>query len=43
MAKIVGSEDPELTFFHKHSKITAIYRAIIYENDLKLAGKTYHA
>ena len=39
MAKIVESEDTELTCFHKHSKIKTIYRAIIYENDLKTGRK----
>ena len=39
MAKIVESEDPELIFFHKHSKITTISRAIIYENNLKTSRK----
>lgn len=39
MAKIVESEDTELTFFHKHSKIPTIYRVIIYENDLRTSRK----
>ena len=32
-------KDPELTFFHVHTKITTIYRAAIDENSLRLTEK----
>ena len=32
-------KDPELTFFHAHTKITTIYRAAIDENSLRLTEK----
>lgn len=35
-------KDPELTFFHAHSKITPIYKAAIDENSLRLTEKISH-
>ena len=34
-------ENPELTSSHGHTKITTIYRATIYENDLKTDRKDF--
>lgn len=34
-------KDPELTLFHKHTKITTIYRGTIDEEYLRLAGKIF--
>ena len=34
-------KDPELTFFHAHTKITTIYRETIYEDDLKTSTKDF--
>lgn len=31
VVKMVEEEDPELTSFHRHTKIKVIYRATIYE------------
>ena len=37
---MVKQEDPELTSFHRHTKIT-IYRTTTYENDLKISRKDF--
>ena len=37
---MVKQEDPELTSFHRHTKIT-IYRTTTYENDLKTNRKDF--
>ena len=36
-----GQEDSELTFSHRHTKITNIYRAVIDENDLRTSRKDF--
>ena len=36
-----GQEDSELTFSHRHSKITNIYRAVIEKNDLRTGRKDF--
>ena len=41
VAKIMEWEDPELTSSHEHTKITTIYRATTYENDLKTSRKDF--
>lgn len=41
MAKIVEKEDSELISFHRHTEMT-IYRATIFENDLKSSKKIPH-
>lgn len=38
IAKMVEQEDSELTS-HGHTKITALYRAVMYENNLKTNRK----
>ena len=41
MAKMV-EDDPELTSSHRYTKITAIYRTTIDENNMKTSIKTFH-
>jgi len=36
-----GQEDSELTFSHRHTEITNIYREVIYENDLRTSRKDF--
>ena len=38
---MVEKEDPELTSFHRHTKITTTYRAAFNENDLKTSRKDF--
>lgn len=42
MAKVVEKEDSELISFHRHTEMTTIYRATIFENDLKSSKKIPH-
>ena len=39
MTEMVEKEDSELTSFHRHTEITTIYRATIFENHLKSSKK----
>ena len=39
MAMMVEEEDPELTSFHGHTQTVTLYRATIYENNLKTSRK----
>ena len=41
MAKKTEKEDPELTSSHRYTKITAIYRTTIDENNLKTSRKSF--
>ena len=41
MAKMVEEEDPELTSFHGHTQIVTLYRATVYENNLKTSRKDF--
>ena len=41
VAKMVEEEDPELTSFHGHTQIVTLYRATIYENNLKTSRKDF--
>ena len=41
VAKVSELEDPELLSFHRHTKVIAAYREIIYENNLKTSTKEF--
>lgn len=41
VANMVEKENPEIISSHGHTKITATYRAIIYENDLETTRKDF--
>ena len=41
VAKMVEEEDPEFTSFHGHTQTVTLYRATIYENNLKTSRKDF--